>query len=169
MEIRKSTFDDLDKIMKIYAYAREFMAQTGNPKQWGAVGWPPRRVIENDIKIGKSYVCIDHGRIAAVFFFDHGKDIDPCYAVIEGGRWLSDSPYGVVHRIASAKGTKGAGAFCINWAYEQCGHLRMDTHGDNIIMQNLLRKLGFQYCGIIHVQEDNDPRVAYEKIGSVEQ
>jgi hypothetical protein len=164
MEIRRTTFSDLEEVMKIYAYAREFMAMTGNPKQWGATNWPPRWLIEKDIEREKSYVCIDNDRIAAVFFFDHGKDIDPCYAVIEDGAWLSDSPYGVVHRIAAAKNTKGAGAFCINWAYEQCGHLRMDTHGDNAIMQNLLKKLAFKYCGIIYVEEDDDPRYAYEKL-----
>lgn len=56
------------------------------------------------------------------------------------------------------------GAFCINWAYEQCKHLRIDTHEDNVVMQNLVKKLGFKYCGIIHIKEDNDPRLAYEKI-----
>lgn len=25
-----------------------------------------------------------------------------------------------------------------DWAYAQCGHLRIDTHGDNTIMQNLV-------------------------------
>ena len=164
MEIRKTTPADLDEVMEIYADARAFMAMTGNPHQWGATNWPPRQVIETDIERGKSYVCIDHDRIAAVFFFDHGKDIDPCYAVIEDGAWLSGAPYGVVHRIAAAKGTKGAGTFCINWAYEQCGHLRMDTHGDNAVMRNLLKKLGFHYCGVIHVEEDDAPRLAFEKV-----
>ena len=163
MEIRKATMDDLDEIMEIYAYAREFMASTGNPKQWGATNWPPKALIEQDIAHGDSYVCIDGGRIAAVFYYAYGRDIDPCYAVIEEGAWLSDQPYGVVHRIAAAKGTKGAGSYCINWAFDQCGHLRMDTHGDNIVMRNLLAKLGFQYCGIIHIVEDNDPRLAFEK------
>ena len=60
---------------------------------------------------------------------------------------------------------KGIGAFCINWAFEQCGHLRIDTHGDNVVMQNLVKKLGFVHCGTIYVTEDNDPRLAYEKTG----
>ena len=33
----------------------------------------------------------------------------------------------------------------------------------DVVMQNLLAKLGFTRCGIIHVQEDDDPRFAYEK------
>ncbi len=69
----------------------------------------------------------------------------------------------MIHRIASSGGVKGVGASCIQWAFEQCGHLRMDTHGDNVVMQNLLAKLGFEKCGIVHVVEDAYPRIAYEK------
>ena len=39
----------------------------------------------------------------------------------------------------------------------------MDTHADNIVMQNLLTKLGFEKRGVIHVVEDDYPRFAYEK------
>ena len=163
MKIRKATLADLDEIMCIYAYARSFMAKTGNPKQWGATGWPPRDLIEQDIKQQKCHVCVHNKEIGAAFFYDYGRDIDPCYDVIGNGAWLENSPYGVVHRIAVAEGRKGMGSFCINWAYEQCGHLRMDTHGDNTVMRNLLKKLGFKQCGIIYVEEDSDPRIAFEK------
>ena len=57
------------------------------------------------------------------------------------------------------------GQFCLGWAYEQCGHLRIDTHTDNKVMQNLLKKLGFIRCGIIYVIEDDNPRYAFEKTG----
>ena len=164
MQIRHAVTEDLDKIMDIYAYAREFMAQTGNPRQWGATCWPPRDLIRRDIEIGKSYVCVDEaGDILAVFYYNFGKDIEPGYGLIEEGSWKDPSPYGVVHRIASAEGTRGAGTFCLAWAYGQSGHLRIDTHPDNRVMQAFLKKQGFVYCGIIHVEEDNDPRFAYEK------
>ena len=58
---------------------------------------------------------------------------------------------------------KGIGAFCIQWAFEQCGHLRIDTHGDNTVMQNLVKKLGFVHRGTIYVEEDDFPRLAFEK------
>ena len=164
MEIRKSVPEDLEEIMRIYAYARAFMASTGNPRQWGATNWPPKALIRQDIAREKSYVCVEGERILAVFFFDYGRQIDPCYAVIEDGAWLEDSPYGVVHRLAAAEGTRGVGSFCLNWAFAQSGHLRVDTHGDNVVMQNLLKKLGFRYCGMIYVEEDNDPRYAYERL-----
>ena len=49
MEIRKSTPADLPRILEIYAGARAFMAAHGNPRQWGATGWPPESLIRQDI------------------------------------------------------------------------------------------------------------------------
>ena len=165
MKIRKAAEEDFNRIMEIYAFARDFMAKTGNPNQWGPTNWPPEALIHDDIRDGSSYVCInDDGKVIGVFYFTQGKDIEPTYREITDGDWLGDSTYGVVHRIASDGSEKGIGRFCISWAFEQCGHLRMDTHTDNVIMQNLLTKLGFVRCGIIYVVEDNYPRYAYEKV-----
>ena len=165
MKIRHSTEQDFDRMMQIYSFARKFMAEHGNPNQWGQTHWPPEALIHNDIQSGKSYVCLnDEGTVIGTFFFNYGQDIEPAYRGITDGSWLDDSAYGVVHRIAGDGSEKGIGSFCINWAFEQCGHhLRIDTHGDNIVMQNLIRKLGFVYCGTIFVEEDDDPRLAYEK------
>lgn len=165
MDIRKSTLSDLDRIMEIYSYARSFMAAHGNPDQWGPTNWPPRDLIIKDIHSGLSYVCTDdEKRVIGTFFFKQGKDIEPGYMYIEDGSWLDDSPYGVVHRMASDGSVKGTGAFCLNWAYDQCGHMRVDTHGDNTVMQNLLKRLGYVHCGTIYVEEDDYPRRAYEKL-----
>ena len=165
MIIRKSDIQDLPRMQEIYAYARSFMAEHGNPNQWGPTNWPPEALLRQDIRDGHSYVCLDEdGRVIGTFFFIFGEDIEPTYRVIEDGAWLGDGPYGAVHRVASDGSRPGIGAFCINWAYGQCGHLRIDTHGDNVVMQNLLKKLGFTHCGTIHVEEDNYPRLAYEKM-----
>ena len=165
MEIRHSTEQDFDRIMEIYAYARKFMAEHGNPNQWGPTCWPPEDLIHEDIRLGDSYICLDdEGRVVGTFYYICGKDIEPTYKKIEDGDWLDDSPYGVVHRVAGDGSVKGIGSFCVNWAFEQCGHLRIDTHGDNIVMQNMLKKLGFTHCGTIYVYEDNYPRLAFEKI-----
>lgn len=68
-----------------------------------------------------------------------------------------------MHRLAGNGAAKGIGACCLNWALERSKHLRVDTHEDNVVLQSLLTKLGFQYCGIIYVVQDSDPRLAYEK------
>ena len=163
MHIRKALESDFKRIMDIYAIARDFMARTGNPNQWGPTNWPPAALIHDDIARGKSFVCECEGRIVGVFFYDYGTDIEPTYRTIHDGAWRDNGPYGVVHRIASDGSVKGVGRAGIKWAFTQCGHLRIDTHPDNIVMQHLLAKLGFAHCGTIYVEEDDYPRLAYEK------
>jgi len=163
MQIRKSTEQDFDRMMEIYAYARAFMAAHGNPNQWGPTHWPPEELIRRDIETGNSYVCEHEGRVVGTFYFIQGRDIEPTYARIVDGTWADDSPYGVVHRSAADGSVRGVGAYCINWAFDRCGHMRIDTHNDNAVMQRLLEKLGFARRGTIYVREDNDPRIAYEK------
>lgn len=163
MKIRHATEKDFQRIMEIYEYARYFMADHGNPNQWGPTNWPPEALIHADIAAQNSYVCIDNDKIVGTFFFQFGEDIEPTYRTIEDGGWQDDSAYGVVHRLAGDRSVKGIGEFCIEWAFKKCGHLRVDTHGDNRVMQNLLEKCGFIHCGTIYVEEDCYPRLAYEK------
>lgn len=165
MKIRKTNETDFERIMEIYEYARGFMAKTGNPNQWGPTNWPPEELIHNDIQDRNSYVCInDEGKVIGTFFYIQGEDIEPTYRKLSDGEWIDKSEYGVVHRLAADGSEKGIGRFCLNWAFDQCKHLRVDTHTDNKVMQNLLGKFGFIKCGIIHVIQDNYPRYAYEKI-----
>jgi len=164
MEIRKSTEQDIDRILEIYAIARNFMAEHDNPNQWGPTSWPQEDVIRRDISQQKSYVCLNNkGEVIGTFFYDCGEDIEETYRTIEEGQWADNGKFGVVHRLASDGSEKGVGKYCIDWAFSQCGHLKIDTHEDNYVMQNLLGKLGFEKRGIIHVLQDNYPRYAYEK------
>ena len=168
MLIRKSGFDDLDQINSIYEKAREFMRESGNLNQW-TNGHPSRETANLDILEEKSYVCIHEDKIAAVFYF--AIEDDPTYAEIDG-MWLNDLPYGVVHRIARARDVRvvdketgeniSIGAYCLNWAFSRCTNLRIDTHEDNAPMRRLLDKLGFEYCGIIKLQNGDD-RMAFQK------
>ncbi len=160
MKIRKTRPEDLSEVMEIYARARGFMARTGNPTQWGST-YPEEMLIREDIAQGISYVAECDGRIETVFMYKAGED--PTYRVIEGGSWQNDEPYGVIHRIASRGEVKGAGSRCIQWGFEQCGNLRMDTHDDNRVMQHVLEKNGFERCGRIYL-EDGSPRIAYQKL-----
>ena len=162
--IRKTTTEDLDRLEEIFERARSFMAATGNPNQWGPERYPPRSQLETDIRTGASYVCEHAGRVVGTFFFSQGKMPEPTYSYIEGGSWLSDSDYGVIHRIASDGSVPGTGTFCILWCRDQCPHIRIDTHEDNVVMQHLLTKLGFSYRGIIYLENGRGSRLAYEKV-----
>lgn len=159
MIIRKTEMADLDVLLKIYENARIFMANHGNPSQWGNT-YPPKALLEQDIQEGHSYVCEELGEIAATFYYRKGRD--DTYARIYDGQWQDESPYGVVHRITSCQTVRGVSSFCLEWALEQCGNLRIDTHRENRVMQHILDKNGFTYCGLIYL-EDGAERLAYQK------
>lgn len=143
--------------MALYAHARRFMAANGNPGQWGEV-YPSDELIRGDITEGCSYVAEDDDGIQAVFVFKPGSD--PTYSYIEG-HWHYDEPYSVIHRVASYGG-RGAASECIQWCAKRCAHLRIDTHRDNLPMQRVVAKNGFDYCGIIYVA-DGSERLAYDR------
>lgn len=155
--VRKANREDLTRIKEIYAYARSFMANTGNPNQWGA-NHPPVTQLEDDIQKGDLYVMTDETQIHGVFFFYIGED--PTYNKIDGGTWRSDSPYGNIHRIAG----DGSGSIlrtAVEFGKQHIGHLRIDTHEDNKVMQRAITKQGFQRRGIIYIA-DGSPRIAYD-------
>ena len=159
MEIRTATLTDLDRIAEIYAEARRFMREHGNPDQWGD-NYPPKELLKEDIASQSLYLCVEGEEILGVFFFTIGED--PTYRVIEGGSWLDDDLYGVIHRIAVARQGRGVAAFCFDYAFSRCKNLKIDTHKDNLPMQRALEKRGFIRCGIIYL-ENGDERVAYQK------
>lgn len=160
MEVRKAREEDLDTLMEIYARARAFMAETGNPDQWKD-SYPGRDRIREDIEKGVCYVCVQGEEIEGVFSYMPGPD--PTYQKIDDGQWLNEAPYGVVHRVAGRGRVHGIADCCLEWAFDQCQNLRIDTHRDNRIMQNILEKKGFVPCGTIYVA-DGSPRIAYQKV-----
>lgn len=166
MEVRKAAENDIPRIMDIFEYARHFMAEHGNESQWGPRKWPPEWLIRSDIEKGIGYVVTNDDKPVGYFAYLFGKDIEPTYNVIEGGAWLSDSPYGVIHRLGGDGSVKGIGEACINWCAEQSAHLRADTHRNNIVLQDLLTKCGFTYTGIIYIDLEgyDNSRMAYERL-----
>lgn len=158
IKIRPAIEADLETIEEIYAAARHFMRENGNPNQWRD-GYPRRELLETDIRLNQLYVVENEERICGAFAFAIGQD--PTYGYMEGGSWRSDTTYGTIHRIAS----RGSGVFAaaLNFCRSRCGHIRVDTHADNIPMQHLAQKYGFSRRGIIYVA-DGTPRIAYDLI-----
>lgn len=154
--VRHAAAADLPRIEEIYAYARQFMARTGNPNQWGTTNPPTAQLVE-DIAEGKLYV-IEFDEIHGVFYFSLGDD--PTYGVVEDGSWASDAPYGTIHRIAG-DGSGDIVGTAVAFARRIISHLRIDTHHDNRVMQHVVEKQGFVRRGIIHIA-DGSPRIAYE-------
>ena len=165
--IRKAEKSDLEKILQIYAVAREFMKKNGNPTQWGD-SWPLDEDIEKNIseknqlvacfkvenencnpgECGKSLKSEKSEEIAATFLFL--PEPEEAYKNLKDGIWPENTEdYFVIHSFASAMKARGAATFCFEWCEKQPGvHcIKVDTHKNNIPMQNLLKKLGYIYCG----------------------
>lgn len=157
LPVRRS---ELAQVLDIYAQAREFMRSTGNPGQWGK-NYPPEALVVRDLDQGLLYALREGPILHAVFRFEIAPD--PTYAVIEGGRWRSDAPYGTIHRVASDGRIHEVLPQIVDFCAAGIPHLRIDTHRDNQIMQRQIRKCGFRYCGIIRLA-NGGPRLAYERM-----
>lgn len=162
IKIRKTNITEIETLMDIFEQGKCIMRKDGNMKQW-TNGYPTIEIINKDIENENSYVCIDEQQhIIGTFAFINGND--PTYTHIYEGEWMDDTrPYGVIHRLASTEDSKGVATACLQWCYEQIPNLRADTHRDNHILQYILKKHGFQYCGIIYLL-NGDERLAFQKL-----
>lgn len=162
--LRLAEHSELQQIWEIIEAAKQQMYREGK-QQWDE-NYPTIGNISNDIAHHYGYVLCDETQIvayAAVVF-----DGEPTYEAIKG-KWLSNNPYIVVHRLAVAESMKQKGiAFLFMKEIEklcfekEIRSFKVDTNFDNVYMQKLLSKCGFSYCGEIIYQHGS--RMAYEKI-----
>ena len=89
MEIRKTTMDDLDMALSLYAKARQFMEEHGNPSQWNN-SYPPKELVQEDIRRGCSYLCVEGGQTLAIFYF--ANEEEPDYAKIYASGRFTRNP-----------------------------------------------------------------------------
>lgn len=161
--IRLAEKNDMGRILEIYSVARKFMRLNGNPTQWSGK-YPDEEVLLDDIENGHLFVVTDDaGGVCGCFALIGGDD--PTYRYIDGA-WKSDAPYGAIHRVASDGTRRGIFGECVAFARERFDHLRIDTHNDNLPMQHVILKNGFEHTGIIYI-EDGSPRRAYEWIAEM--
>ena len=159
--IREARPTDMAEIMKVINAAKKIMRQSGNLHQWGK-GYPSEAVITADMEKNGGFVVEDDGIIVGYFAFLTSPE--PTYAIIYEGDWLDDKrPYHVVHRIASYPDAHGIFSSIMDFCFSHDSNIRIDTHRDNRIMQHIISKHGFSYCGIIYLVS-GDERLAYQKI-----
>lgn len=161
-DIRPATLNDLTCMLGLCEAARGIMKQSGNPNQW-TDGYPSADTLRHDIELQQAYLLTTPtGTAVGMFVLMDGPD--PTYSRIYNGQWLDDTtPYKVIHRIASTPESHGVFADIIAYALRQTPNLRIDTHRDNRIMQQLILRHGFIYCGIIHLL-NGDERLAYQQL-----
>lgn len=159
MKIRLAKPKDIPEMKKVFDTARAFQLDNGII-QW-AEGYPSKELILEDIALDAAYVTFnkEDELIGVLSVF---TEPDPTYFEIEG-EWLNDESYATVHRIASNRKEKGVGQKLLKWVQNRHSNIRIDTHKDNQPMKHVLNKLGFQYTGVITL-EDGEFRDAYHYV-----
>lgn len=165
MIFRKATKDDLDRATQIMNDAIHRLGEQG-VDQWQH-GYPNRERLERDVAEGVGYVLCEGCEVVA-----YGAMVfsgEPAYANIADGEWLtSEGDYAVVHRMCVAEECIGRGYGRKFMAEAECEaakvkrSMRIDTHADNKIMQQMMRSMGYSYCGIIYFESRY--LTAFEKV-----
>lgn len=163
-KFRQATDADSARIWTIILQAKAQMYRQ-EKQQWDE-NYPAPENIASDIEHGYAYVLCSQDHViayGAVVF-----DGEPVYQSIEG-KWLSQQPYVVVHRLAVADEMKQKGIATLfmqnveQLALQRNIHsFKVDTNFDNFYMHKMLERLNFSYCGKIMYQKGE--RMAYEKL-----
>lgn len=168
MKLNPAQNENLPAILQIVLDAQLHLAAQ-NIEQWQD-GYPDEAVILKDLANGESFVVKnDSNEIMGSAMFT--TKAEPSYSTIDGS-WLTTEIiiYGVIHRMAVSNNFRkqGIAKFIFNKCEQQLkeskiSSMRIDTHEDNLEMQGLLKHLGYVYCGVIYLA-NNDKRLAYEKL-----
>ena len=168
MKIKLSTLENIPEIMTIIEDAKAYLASL-KIEQWQN-GYPNETQVEHDILKGESYVMLNReNQVIATSMFTTKKE--PTYKTIEGNWQIDETkPYGVIHRMAIKKEFRklGLATLLFNEFHQQLKikniqSLKIDTHEENLGMQALIKKIGYQYCGIIYTSY-GAKRLAFEKV-----
>ncbi|MYV04473.1 GNAT family N-acetyltransferase [Furfurilactobacillus milii] len=165
-KLRLATTADMDQIMVIIRGAQTFIAKQGFD-QWQD-GYPAQADMLADIKASRLYVLANDTQIAAVAAAIVG--VDPNYRLVETGSWLMPSAkYAAIHRVAVSSQFRGQHLaetlftkLMATLKHDQdVVSVRVDTHKQNQVLQHVVQKVGFEYCGHIYI-DGNAQRLAYE-------
>ena len=165
---RKATIDDLKQVMEAAEDARELLKEQGNG-QWQD-GYPNEDDFINDINNDRLFVVLDVNNpkiIAGVCALTYREED---YHHLYEGKWLTELPYIVMHRVAVKKKYRGQGygkklfeVFIDQAKVEGYRSLRIDTHEGNALMRHLITSFAFAYCGKAILTPNKD-RMVFERV-----
>ena len=168
VKYRQATLSDIEQVMEAVEDSRELLRLQGNG-QWQN-GYPDRNDYLKDIHNGRLFVVTDKDDdeiIVGVCALTYREDD---YDRPFEGKWLTDYPYMIMHRVALKANYRGQGygkklfeAFIAQGEKEGFRSLRIDTHEGNDIMRHLIESFGFVCCGKAILTPDKE-RLVYEKV-----
>ena len=162
MILRNAYAEEANKAYQCIEDARAYHSLLGFV-QWHP-GYPTLQTIKDDIEAGIGYVFAEGDKVYGYCCIIIGDE--PAYHVIDGA-WKTDRPYAVVHRMAFSEQSRGKGLsgqaftlikdFC---SENDIAAIRVDTQDENKVMQHILEREEFKYCGLVTF--DGGPKLAYE-------
>ncbi len=162
VELRKAEPNEVEICYQCIEDARAYHQSLGFA-QWRP-DYPTRQTIVEDIAQNIGYAFVNEQGIIGYCCILIGDE--PAYHKIEGA-WKTDRPYAVVHRMAFNQKARGRGLSkeAIHLIKELClskhiSAIRVDTQDENKVMQHILVREGFAYCG--RIQFGGGPKLAYE-------
>ena len=162
MKLRKAKQNEAEICYLCIEDARAYHKSLGF-EQWHP-DYPTQQTVLDDIVQNVGYAFVTEDGVIGYCCIIFGDE--PAYHEINGA-WKNDKPYAVVHRMAFSKKARGSGLSgeAINLIKKLClanhiGAIRVDTQNENKVMQHILVREGFAYCGL--VQFDGGPKLAYE-------
>ncbi len=158
LTVRLAAEADLDELLRVFAAARVFMREHGNPTQWG-LNRPTREEIEENLAGRCCYTVEREESVTADQTGDRDADTvapenavrrvicgtfalkfgpDPMYAAIDG-KWLSDEPYEAIHALASDGTARGVADLAFRFAETHpsrflAGQLKPEPDGTGAIV-----------------------------------
>ena len=164
--IRKASFSDIDKIIKITQACAKHMI-SNNIFQWNK-NYPNKIAFENDIKRNELYVIENDSKVIACIVITPFKDEE--YVPV---KWLSKDENNIyIHRLAVHPKHQGKGyaqqlmgfaeVFTIENNYTS---IRLDTFSQNNRNQNFYELRHYKRLGNIYFpKQSNKPFYCYELV-----
>jgi ribosomal protein S18 acetylase RimI-like enzyme len=162
--IRIARTDDLDQIMTIVKETIEDLNKEDN-RQWSEE-YPNRDHFSEDIKNNQLYIFEKEGKVAGFICLNTQED-----EAYRGLPWRLEETALVIHRFAVSKekqrqsiGTKlveYAERFALN---KNIKYLKVDTNSRNSRMNQLFRKMNFEFIGQINLRDLESKFNCYDKI-----
>ena len=164
MEIRQAFPNEIGAIMTVIESARIALAEAGSSQWQGLMVILQKKsslmmfLKDRPMSVSLTVKIVSYAAVVT--------DGEPAYEKIYDGDWKHHNKrYVTFHRIAVLReftGQKNAQTFIQGLIEGTDAHdFRCDTHEKNLVMQHILEKLGYVYCGKVPIDGE---RLAYQKI-----
>ncbi len=151
IELKLAKKEEAQMLLSFIEDAKAFQREQGII-QW-TEDYPDINTIEKDIEKKRGYVIAENGDAFGYVCVDFAGE--KSYDRVDG-KWLTDGKYGVIHRLAFGKASRGKGAtkavfalICDLCREKDAVSIRVDTGSENKLVQHIFEREGFRQVGTL--------------------